>query len=127
MKKEKTRDKKEVRRSIFKGLDEAVKTAAGIKRARRAREVIIPDLPIYSGGDIKKIRKRNDMTQRGLAIILGVSVKTVEAWEGNRNIPDGPAQRLFFALDKKPAFLKMFGIKMRCGVPKGSDVRAVTK
>ena len=117
MRKAKIRDKKEISKSIFIGLDEAAKTAAGIKRARRVREIIIPELPVYSGGDIKKIRMRNDMTQRALASVLGVSVKTVEAWEGNRNIPDGPAQRIFFALDKQPAFLKMIGIKYRHAAP----------
>jgi putative transcriptional regulator len=40
------------------------------------------------------------------ALALGVSKKTVEAWAANRNIPQGPAQRVLFLLDKNPKILE---------------------
>ena len=37
---------------------------------------------------------QSQMTQRVFADYLGVSVKTVEAWERGRTHPTGPANRL---------------------------------
>ena len=48
------------------------------------------------------------MTQNLFAQTLGVSVKTVEAWEANKNIPQGPAQRILFALYNNPESVKSF-------------------
>ena len=41
---------------------------------------------------------------------MGVSVKTVEAWEAGRNHPDGPACRLLELTQKDPNFAKNSGI-----------------
>ena len=40
------------------------------------------------------------MTQHVFADFLGVSVKTVEAWERGRNHPTGPACRLIKILEE---------------------------
>ena len=112
MKNTKIRNKKEVKASIFAGLNDALDIVQNKKSARRQREVVIPDLPLYKGKDVKRIREKIDVTQKIFAEVIGVSVKTIEAWEGNRNIPDGPAQRIFYALDNNPGFLRIFGIKV---------------
>lgn len=106
------RKESEVTKNILDGLNEALDIAKEKKTAKRIREIVIPDLPVYKGEDIKRIRQRIEVTQKIFAEVFGVSVKTVEAWEGNRNIPEGPAQRIFYALDKNPKFLKSFGIKI---------------
>lgn len=46
----------------------------------------------YEATDIKKIRNDIGATQVVFASIMGVSKKTVEAWEAGRNKPDGPAR-----------------------------------
>ena len=46
----------------------------------------------YEATDIKKIRNDIGATQVVFASIMGVSKKTVEAWEAERNKPDGPAR-----------------------------------
>lgn len=112
MKNIKIRSKKEVNTSILNGLSSALEIVQGKKPAKRMREVIIPDLPLYKGKDVKRVREKIEVTQKIFAEVIGVSVKTIEAWEGNRNIPDGPAQRIFYALDNNPSFLKIFGIKV---------------
>jgi len=112
MKNTKIRSKKGLKKSIFDGLNETLDIAADKKTAKRKREVVIPDLPLYKGRDVKRVREKIDVTQKIFAAVIGVSVKTIEAWEGNRNVPDGPAQRIFYALDNNPGFLKIFGIKV---------------
>lgn len=52
------------------------------------------ELPAYSPADVKRIRQNVSMTQRNFANFMGVSVKTVEAWENGRNRPGGSAARL---------------------------------
>ncbi|WP_092042406.1 helix-turn-helix domain-containing protein [Butyrivibrio sp. TB] len=53
----------------------------------------------YTAEDIKKIRKKTGTSQGFLAMWLGVSVKTVQAWELGTNIPNGPSAKLLSLLD----------------------------
>lgn len=105
---------KEIRRKfsngILAGLNEALDITREKKVAKRVREIVIPDLQVYKGKEIRQVREKIDVTQKIFAEVFGVSVKTVEAWEGNRNVPEGPAQRIIYALDKNPKFLKSLGI-----------------
>ena len=55
----------------------------------------------YTAEDIKKIRKKTGTTQGFLAKWLGVSKKTVQAWESGANIPNGPSARLLSLLDSE--------------------------
>ena len=48
----------------------------------------------YAPSDIRQIRNELEMTQVCFAGFIGVSPKTVEAWEAGRNTPEGPARRL---------------------------------
>lgn len=54
----------------------------------------------YSSEEIRRIRMEAMMTQRVFADFLGVSVKTVEAWERGRTHPTGPACRLIKFLEE---------------------------
>lgn len=54
----------------------------------------------YSHAEIRDIRMRHGMSQRVFANYMGVSKKTVEAWECGRNNPTGPACRLLELLDQ---------------------------
>ncbi|MDD5361744.1 MAG: transcriptional regulator [Ignavibacteria bacterium] len=105
------RNKKEITKGIFAGLKETLDIVKETKTAKRQREIVIPDLPEYKGVEIKKLRMSVSFTQQIFADVLGVSVKTVEAWEANRNIPEGPAQRILYALDKNKKFFEAFGVK----------------
>ena len=60
--------------------------------------------------EIKEIRKSVGMTQVLFAKYLGVSLKTVEAWEAGRNQPNGTACRLLAITKKDPMFPKSSGI-----------------
>ena len=45
-----------------------------------------------------------DMTQSVFAAVVGVSVKTVEAWEAGSNKPIGPARRILSIMRSDPTF-----------------------
>ncbi len=78
---------------LKEGLQEAIDYERGKGTAKRTTYVIDP-VKRYSNVDIKRIRNRAGMTQAVFADYLGVSPKTVEAWELGRTHPTGPANRL---------------------------------
>jgi len=96
--------------SIIKGLNEAIQYEKGVLKATKSRHIYIADLPQYHGTKIREIRMKQNMTQKLLAAVLGVSIKTVEAWESGKNIPEGPAQRLLNLIDKDEKFLEKYDI-----------------
>ena len=64
----------------------------------------------FSLGEIKEIGNSTGLTQVLFAKYMGVSVKTVEAWEAGRNRPEGTACRLLTLTRKDPAFPLKSGI-----------------
>ena len=61
----------------------------------------ITPIKSYDGQAIRNIRLKNRLTQVALSKYLGVSKKTIEAWESNRNKPNGPSSRLLEMIDKE--------------------------
>lgn len=86
---------------IMKGLGEALEHAEG-KRELRTDTPNIEPLRDYKPEEIKKIRTDLGMTQTLFAGFLGVSPKTVEAWEAGRNIPNGPTRRILSMVERDP-------------------------
>ena len=78
---------------IQQGLQEAIDYEKGIGKARTTVYVIDP-VKKYTNEEIKNIRNQAGMTQAVFANYMGVSQKTVEAWELGRTHPTGPAYRL---------------------------------
>ncbi len=66
----------------------------------------------FTATDIKKIRNDFGATQAVFAEILGVSKKTIEAWEAGRNRPDGPARRLLAAIEADTHFPVKYGLSL---------------
>ena len=87
--------------SIIRGLKEAVAYEQGkLVSGVRTRMVSIKPIPHYKHNEIKKIRTKVQMTQKSFALLMGVSVKTIEAWENGRNQANGTAQRMLYLLDR---------------------------
>ena len=84
---------------LKEGLQEAIDFEKGDGSAKTVTFVIEP-VKKYSNEDIKQIRKKSGMTQAVFANYMGVSSKTVEAWELGRTHPTGPAYRLLRILDE---------------------------
>ena len=82
---------------LHEGLLEAIDYAKGTGDAPIVTYKIDP-VHKLDKDQIRQIRLNAQMTQSVFADYLGVSVKTVEAWECGRTHPTGPACRLMSLL-----------------------------
>lgn len=99
--------------SLSKGLNEAIDYEENLNsRNLKSSLFEIPEIPKYKGKEIKKIREKLHLTQSLFAQTLGVSSKTVEAWESGKNIPQGPAQRVLSIMNSNDRALEHLGIKI---------------
>ena len=91
------------------GLNEAIEYEKGNLKAATKTLSITP-IEEFTASEIKAIRKNTGMTQVLFAKYLGVSSKTVEAWESGRNHPNGTACRMLSITKNDPQFPKNSGI-----------------
>lgn len=94
---------------IKAGLEEAIAYERGTLEARVTKLSVEP-VTHYDPAEIKSIRKNTGFTQTVFAQYMGVSVKTVEAWEAGRNHPEGAACRLLALTKADPQFPIKAGI-----------------
>jgi putative transcriptional regulator len=87
----------------MQGLTEAVDYQRDKIRARKTKLTIKP-VDTFNHNDIKRIRQRTGLSQVMFAGSLGVSPKTVEAWEAGRNKPEGASRRLLEIVGMTPGF-----------------------
>ena len=80
--------------SIMTGLTEAVEDAKSSDKKLPRKIVTILPVKQYTSEQVKNIRRKTRMSQKAFAGYLGVSPKTVEAWEAGTNHPSGAASRL---------------------------------
>lgn len=85
--------------ALIKSLEEAVAFKNGDKRKARIIVREIPT-PIYTGKDVKRIRESLNMSQAGFALALGVSKRTVEAWEIGKSAPSNSSNKLLYLVEK---------------------------
>ncbi len=98
--------------SIMTGLNEAVEHAEG-KRKLRQTTLTVQPLKTYQPQEIKAIRHSIGASQSLFAGIMGVSIKTVEAWEAGRNQPEGSSRRLLAMIQSDPATIEKYAIVAR--------------
>ncbi len=80
---------------IMAGLEEALAYEKGTAKAETfARKNSLPQI------DVVKTRKSLDMSQRSFAEILGVSKRTVEAWESGKTNPSPTAINLIYLISQ---------------------------
>lgn len=91
------------------GLNEAIEYEKGNLKAN-TKTLTIVQIERFTASEIKDIRKNTGMTQVLFAKYLGVSLKTVEAWESGRNQPSGTACRMLSITKKDPLFPQKSGI-----------------
>lgn len=100
----------ELFKGIMRGIEEAKghfegKSAKGLRVAER--ELIPPRK--FRASQIRGLRKRLQVSQKGLALLLDVSIETIRSWEKGYNTPSGPSSRLLQAVELKgPEFLDVF-------------------
>ena len=80
---------------VKSGLEEALAYEKGTAKAETfARKNSLPQI------DVVKTRKSLDMSQRSFAEILGVSKRTVEAWESGKTNPSPTAINLIYLISQ---------------------------
>lgn len=94
---------------IKTGLGQAIEYEKGKLNAKTVTLSILP-VDSFAPEEIKKIRNSTGLTQVLFAKFIGVSVKTVEAWEAGRNRPEGAACRLLSMTQSDPTFPLRSGI-----------------
>lgn len=99
----------DVYESIITGLTEAIGYEKGTVKARKEMCTVNP-APAFSAQEIKSIRVSLQMTQAIFAEVLGVSKKTVEAWEAGTNAPIGTARRMLSMLKADPSLPVKYNI-----------------
>lgn len=94
---------------MFDDLEEGFKAILSDKKKKLKKNTIhILPLEDYNSIDIKNIRENVGMTQSLFASFLGVSQKTVEAWELGYNKPSGSSNRLITILANDKSLVKKF-------------------
>lgn len=94
---------------IREGLEEAIAYEKGALKAEKVTLSIVPP-ERFDSAEIRNIRSSTGLTQKLFAKFMGVSVKTVEAWEAGRNHPEGAACRLLTLTKNNPDFPRESGI-----------------
>lgn len=94
--------------SIITGLNEAIEDAQSTEKVLKRNTVTIVPIKEYDAADVKKIRKSTGLSQRLFAGYLGVSPKTVEAWEAGTNQPSGAASRLLNMMELNDHLMEDF-------------------
>ena len=92
---------------LNKSLEQAVAYKNGdTSRVRvSVRELTIPE---YKASDITRLRSALRLSQRGFAFALGVSARTVEAWEAGRNTPCGSSRHLLYLFEQDHTLVNRF-------------------
>ncbi len=87
-----------MRAEDFSELVTSIKEASDIKRRSRQPSRIFEIRPV----DIKAVRQKLRRSQSEFALMIGVSVATLQNWEQGRRRPDGPARALLKVATENP-------------------------
>lgn len=79
--------KRNIGQEILDGLRE-------IKSGEHGRVINVPD--------VASIRAKTGLSQARFAVLLGVSVRTLQDWEQGRRAPSGAARTLLMVADRNP-------------------------
>lgn len=85
--------------SIITGLEEIEEDLKRKESKLKKRVVTIVPVKEYNSKQIKEIRKATGFSQKLFASYMGVSDKTVEAWEAGTNRPSGAASRILSMME----------------------------
>ncbi len=97
-----------VSRSVQRGLQEMLDHAQGKIELRSHLVSSVPPKE-YTAEEIRRIRDSLNMSQGFFAEVIGVSRKTIEAWEYGKGKPSGAAARMLTIADIDPDALRRYG------------------
>jgi len=89
---------------LFKGFKAGLEEVLAYEQGKldlRSVDIEVPQAPEeYKPKAIKKIREKYRYSQGYFALVLNVSVKTVQSWESGQRTPSHAALRLLEIVDK---------------------------
>lgn len=94
--------------SIMTGLTEALEDAGSKDKKLKKRVVSVIPVKVYNAEEIQKIRNKTGLSQKLFASYMGVSLKTVEAWEAGTNHPSGTASRILSMMEMDAELINNF-------------------
>jgi len=95
---------------IMDSLNELQAHAEGKPTGVLVRRRTVKEPETFTPQEIKQVRLDAKMTQKTFAACIGVTPKSVEAWEGGRSRPDGAARRMLGLMRDHPGFAENMGI-----------------
>ena len=80
------------------------KIVKSVKQAGRIRRGTMKSSRVstFNPADVRAIRKKLAKSQSEFALMIGVSIATLQNWEQGRRRPEGPAQALLKIASKNP-------------------------
>jgi len=100
--------------NVYEGIKAGLEEAIAYQKGDRTRcRVTVREIPVpeYRAADVVRTRRELNLSQRGLANVLGVSHRTVEAWETGRNVPSGAARNLLYLVDKDHSLVERLTVR----------------
>jgi putative transcriptional regulator len=87
-----------VDKKLFEELTQSIKEAGEIVRGKRkpAKKTRVEPL------NVKTVREKTGLPQTRFAVLMGVSIKTLQNWEQGRRRPQGPAVSLLRIVKNDP-------------------------
>ena len=79
-----------MKKDLFDDLVESVREAGRIRKGLLKPSRVFKYAPI----DVKRIREKLRASQSQFAMMIGVSISTLQNWEQGRRVPAGPALAL---------------------------------
>lgn len=91
---------------FFEGIKSGLQEALAFEKGEAAVETFVrkSSLPQVNVSDL---RHSLSLTQKSFAALLGVSPRTVEAWEGGKSTPTPTAKKLLFLIQREPSLIKL--------------------
>ena len=81
--------------------DDLLTSVAQAGKIRRGR-IKAGRLTTFHPADVRAIRAKLRKSQSEFAVMIGVSISTLQNWEQGRRVPEGPARALLRVAEKNP-------------------------
>lgn len=96
--------------NVFDGIMEGLKEALDFERGKASEATFSRKraLPVI---DVYEVRSSLNMTQKAFAEVLGVSTRTVEAWECGKSNPTPTAKKLIYLVREDNTLIEKLKIK----------------
>lgn len=90
---------------FFSGIMDGLQEALAYTKGKAAADTFVRKRSLPSI-NVAEIRASLSMTQKGFAEVLGVSCRTVEAWESGKSTPTPTAKKLMFLIQEDHSLIQ---------------------